>query len=204
VCFGFGNVGWNWRSINRSIIMAVATTPLTYAEFLKLPEAMQRCEVIDGELRYMTPVPTTVHQRISRSLFRLLDSFVVSHGLGEVFYAPLDVLIRQAPLRVRQPDLLFISQPRLGIIDRQHVEGGPDLVVEILSPGNTRVDLEEKLADYAATEVQECWLVSPEGRTVEVLRGAQGGYERTGLYGLGDTLLSTGLAALRLPVDDIW
>jgi Uma2 family endonuclease len=184
--------------------MAVATTPLTYAEFLKLPETRQRCEVIDGELRYMTPAPTTVHQRISRNLFRLLDSFVVSHGLGEVFYSPLDVLIRQAPLRVRQPDLLFISQQRLGIIGRQHIESGPDLIVEILSPGNTRVDLEEKLADYATIEVQECWLVSPEGRTVEVLRRCQDGYARAGLYGLGDMLSSTVLAALRLPVDDIW
>jgi Uma2 family endonuclease len=137
--------------------MVVAATPLTYAEFLKLPETRQRCEVINGELRYMTPAPTTVHQRISRSLFRLLDSFVVSHSLGEVFYSPLDVLIRQAPLRVRQPDLLFISQQRLGIIGRQHIDGGPDLVVDILSSGNTRVDLEEKLADYAAIEVQEGW-----------------------------------------------
>ena len=62
-----------------------------------------------------------------------------------------------------------------------HIEGGPDLVVAILSPANTRADMEEKLSDYWVIQVQECWLVSPEARTVEVLQPAESGFERRGL-----------------------
>src|SRR5262245_22500830 len=110
--------------------MTVDTQKLTYEEFMKLPETKQRYEVIDGELRFMSPAPTTQHQIILRGLFRLLDRFVTDHHLGEVLFAPLDILIRRTPLRTRQPDLLFISQQRQGVIGPQHIEAGPDLVVE--------------------------------------------------------------------------
>jgi Uma2 family endonuclease len=91
--------------------------------------------------------------------------------LGEVLYAPLDILMRRDPLPTRQPDLLFVSQRRQGIIGSQHIEGGPELVVEVLSPANTRSEVQNTLQDYWAMQVQ-CWLVSPEARTVEVLQHA--------------------------------
>ncbi|MCI0529774.1 MAG: Uma2 family endonuclease, partial [Nitrospira sp.] len=84
--------------------MSMETKRLTYEEFLELPEIKGRYEVVDGELIYMTPGPTPKHQFNSRNLFRWLDRFVVSHELGEVLYAPLDVLVQQKPLRTRQPD----------------------------------------------------------------------------------------------------
>jgi Uma2 family endonuclease len=76
-------------------------------------------------------------------------------------------------------------------------------VVEVLSASNTRANVEEKLEDYSTIQVQECWLVSPEGRTVEVLRYAAHGFERTELYGMGDVLLSAVLPELRVNVADI-
>lgn len=184
--------------------MAIDTQKLTYEEFLQLPETKQRYEVIDGELRFMSPGPTTQHQRILRNLFLLLYRFVETHSLGEVLFAPLDILIRRAPLRTRQPDLLFVSQQRQGIIGNQHIESGPDLVVEILSPSHTRASVEEKLDDYWTIQVQECWLVSPEAGTVEVLRHAPHGFERAGLYGRGDEITSAVLPELRVLVADIW
>lgn len=184
--------------------MAIDAKKLTYADFLQLPETTRRFEVVDGELLYMSPSPTPQHQRVSRNLFRLLDGYVVAHALGEVLYAPLDVLVQREPLRTRQPDLLYVRAERQHIIGPQHVESGPDLVVEILSPGNTRVDMEAKLEDYRTLGVHECWLVSPEGRTVEVLRLATSGFARTGLYGVGDALISSVLPDLRINVTDIW
>jgi Uma2 family endonuclease len=77
--------------------------------------------------------------------FMKVDSFVPMHRIGLTFLAPLDVVIRRDPLRTRQPDLMFISNARRYIIGRQVIEGGPDLVVEILSPSNTRRELQEKL-----------------------------------------------------------
>lgn len=79
--------------------MAIDTKKLTYEAFLKLPETKRRYDVIDGELLFMSPSPTPHHQRILRNLFRLVDRFVTGHNLGEVLYAPLDILIRRDPLR---------------------------------------------------------------------------------------------------------
>lgn len=71
-----------------------------------------------------------------------------------------------------------MSQQRQGIIGSQQIEGGPDLVVEVLSPAITRSEIQDKLQDYWAIQVQEGWLVSHEARTVEVLRHAAQGFER--------------------------
>ncbi len=177
-------------------------TRLTYQDYLDSPETKARYEIIDGEL-LMAAGPTRSHQTISGNIYRPLQRFVSEHGLGWVWYAPLDVIVRQEPLRVRQPDLLFVSNENSGILgDRIH--GGPDLVVEILSPSNTRVDIESKLADYAQIGVRECWIVSPQARTVEALGLESGQYSRLFLSGLGDTVESEILSGFHLPVSQIF
>ena len=177
-------------------------TRLTYQDYLDSPETKARYEIIDGEL-LMAAGPTRSHQTISGNIYRPLQRFVSEHGLGWVWYAPLDVIVRQEPLRVRQPDLLFVSNENSVILgDRIH--GGPDLVVEILSPSNTRVDIESKLADYAQISVRECWIVSPQARTVEALGLESGQYSRLFLSGLGDTVESEILSGFHLPVSQIF
>ena len=121
----------------------------------------------------MAPAPTLGHQNILRQLFLMLHQFVSEQQLGEVWFAPVDVIIQKEPLRTRQPDLLFVSNEHASILGDQ-VDGAPDLVAEILSPSNTRSDLEAKLSDYATLGVSECWLVSPEARSVEVLVLSEG------------------------------
>ena len=64
--------------------------------------------------------------------------------------------------------------------------------------------MEAKLQDYWTIGVQECWLVSPEARTVEVLQRAVEHFERSGLYGMGDRIDSSVLADLHLRLEDIW
>jgi Uma2 family endonuclease len=182
--------------------MTLQTRRLTYEEYLKSPEIKQRYEIVDGQL-IMAPSPTLEHQTILRQVFRQLDQFVTEHQLGQVWFAPLDIVIQREPLRTRQPDLLFVSNERAGIL-RDIVEGPPDLVVEILSPANTRIDLEEELADYGGLGVNECWLVSPEARSVEVLRLEGGKWTRISIYGLGDQVLSQVLSGLALPVAEIF
>lgn len=182
--------------------MTTQTRRLTYEEYLELPEIMARYDIIDGEM-IMAPGPTLEHQSISRQLFRFLDPFVTEHQLGEVYYAPLDILVQRSPLRTRQPDLMFISNDRREIMG-QIIEGAPDLVVEILSLGNRRRDIEAKLADYARLGVRECWLISPEARTVEVLTLHDGTWQRADIYGLGDILQSSVLPGLELEVSQIF
>ena len=176
---------------------------LTYQQYLDLPEMKARYSIVDGEL-VMAVAPTTKHQRCILELALKLTPVVREHRLGEIFIAPIDIVIHRDPLRTRQPDLLFISNARRYIIGRQVIEGGPDLVIEILSPSNTRRELEEKLQDYQTIGVREAWIVATQGQTVEVLQLSAGGIERSGLYGLGDTIVSQVLPDLRLAVAEIF
>jgi Uma2 family endonuclease len=183
--------------------MTVDLKHLTYQQYLDLPEMRARYSIIDGELA-MAAAPTPGHQSVVQETFLKLDSFVREHRLGRVFLAPLDVVIRRDPLRTRQPDVMFISNARRYIIGRQVIEGGPDLVIEILSPANTRQELEEKLRDYQAINAREAWIVATQGQTIEVLQLSAERIDRSGLYGLGDLIVSQVLPELRLMVDEIF
>ena len=182
--------------------MTTETRRMTYEEYLEGPEIKGRFDIIDGVL-IMAPSPTRKHQEILGQLYHLLRNFLDENHVGNAFIAPLDVIVERDPLKTRQPDLLFVSNARSEIL-QDIVEGAPDLVVEILSPSNSRADIQEKLDDYAGLGVSECWLVSPEGRTVEVLTAAEGGWERTSLSGVGDTVTSGVLDEFEVAVSDIF
>jgi Uma2 family endonuclease len=131
--------------------------------------------------------------------------------LGVVLMAPVDLLIQREPLRTRQPDILYLSADRTGIRGRAQLRGlpfleiPPDLVVEVLSPSNTRRDIESKLEDYRRIGVKECWLVSPEAETIDVLRlSAQSTTAAVGIFGIDGTLRSEVLGDFTLYVRDIF
>jgi Uma2 family endonuclease len=183
--------------------MTVDLTHLTHQQYLDMPEMKARYSIINGIL-VMDAVPTPEHQLILQELLLKLVPFIREHRLGELFIAPLDIVIRRDPLRTRQPDLMFISYWRCSIIRQQVIEGGPDLVIEILSPSNTCRELEEKLQDYQAIGVREAWIVAPQGRIVEVLQLSPECIERLGLYGLGDSIVSHVLPELHLTVAEVF
>jgi len=182
--------------------MTLQTKRLTYEECLAGPEIKARYDIVDGEL-ILAPAPTLDHQTILRQFFRILDRFVIEHQLGQVWFALLDVVIQREPLRTRQPDLLSVSNEQASILG-QVIEGAPDLVVEVLSPTNARADIAEKLEDYLPLGVRECWLVSPEARSVEVMELEEGQWRRIGIFGLGDQVQSEVLSGLELSVTDVF
>ena len=182
--------------------MTLETKRLTYEDYLKGPEIKQRYDIIDGEM-IMAPSPNLQHQQILGQLHFLVRQFLAEHNIGQVLFAPLDVVVQREPLRIRQPDLLFVSNERANILD-QIVKGAPDLVVEVLSPGNTRGEMESKLADYAGLGVRECWLVSPEAMTVEVLKLDKESWQRASLGGVGDHISSDVLEGLELEVSQLF
>ena len=182
--------------------MTLRTKKLTYQEYLEAPEIKVRYDIVDGEM-IMAPSPSPTHQTILLNLAVPMYHFVMDSGIGRIWIAPLDVVVQQEPLRVRQPDLLFVSNESTAVIG-QVIHGAPDLVVEILSPSNSRGDIESKLADYAGLGVLECWLVSPQAQTVEVLILEQGSWTRLSIRGLGDEVESVVLPGLALPVVDIF
>ena len=182
--------------------MSIDLKHLTYDAYLAMPEMKQRYSILDGEL-VMAASPNPQHQAIVQALLLKLDPLVRQHQIGWVFVAPLDIVIRREPLWTRQPDVMFIGQERRFVIGPQVIEGAPDLVIEVLSPTNTRRELQGKLDDYRTIGVREAWVVSPEARTLEVLQLTPA-MQRLGLYGLGDLLASQVLPDLRLTVDDIF
>ena len=176
-------------------------TKLTYEEYLETPETMVRCEVVDGEV--IKAGPSVYHQTISGNINEPVRAFVRRNRLGRVLYSPVDVIVRRDPLRVRQPDLLFVSNERAGILG-ERIEGGPDLVVEIISPSNTRAEIESRLADYASLNVRECWLVYPQLHAVEVLRLEGGEWHRAYIRGAGENVESAVLPGLELQITEIF
>ncbi len=139
----------------------------SYAEFARLPDDGNRYEVIGGEL-YVTPSPRLEHQEVLGSLLLRLLPFVRQHGLGRMYPGPVDVLFAEGDYLA--PDLVFLTSEHLGFRTQRGIEGAPDLVVEVLSPGTAVRDRNLKRRRYALHDVAEYWIVDVGARRVEVYR----------------------------------
>ena len=137
----------------------------TIEDWRALPEGT-RAELINGTL-VMSPAPRVIHQIVAARFYDVLSAFVKAQNLGIVLPAPLDV--RLTDERAFQPDLVFVSTERFGILGEQEVEGAPDLVAEVLSPSTGYYDATAKRLAYAQAGVRELWLLDPGEQTVDVL-----------------------------------
>ncbi len=186
-----------------------STKKLTFDQWQALPETKQRCEVVDGVL-LMPPGPMGEHPWIADEILLSLRPFVRDNGLGIALSAPYDVLIQREPLRVRQPDVLVVNAELTGItrpsdlVGRPFLERPPLLVVEVLSPSNTRRDITQRLADYRSIGVPECWLADFPTRTIEVLRLTPEAATTIATYTMGQTLQSQILPGFALPIANIF
>jgi Uma2 family endonuclease len=145
---------------------------LDYEDYARLPsDDGKRYEVLDGAL-YVTPAPSPLHQRLSKRLQRRLEDYFEVRGLGEVFNAPIDVVLARHD--IVEPDLVIATQP--GQISSRAIEGAPLLVVEILSPSTRRRDRGIKMRRYAELGVPHYWIVDPDGRAIECWRLEGGEY----------------------------
>ena len=145
---------------------------ITYADYLKIDDN-NRYEIFNGEL-CRVPAPSTNHQSVSRNLEFLIWNFVKQKGLGEVFYAPIDVVFDDD--EVFQPDIVFIKSENLNIIRKDAIQGIPDLIVEIVSPLSTFYDTIEKKDIYRKYGVKEYWIIFPDEKVIEVLSLEKGEY----------------------------
>ncbi|HWI52587.1 MAG TPA: Uma2 family endonuclease [Symbiobacteriaceae bacterium] len=181
--------------------MSLPGPRFTYEDYLLLPED-KRWEVIEGEL-LVTPAPTFRHQRVSLKLTVRLSNHIETNGLGQVVYAPCDVILSSE--NVVQPDVLFVARQRLSIINPSGgVHGAPDLVVEILSPSTASRDQVVKRKLYGNYGVREYWVVDPASSTIEVLLLGASGLETTRVFPTGAVVVSPLLPDLELLVDDVF
>ena len=192
-----------------AVVMSISTKKLTYEEWLGLPETKQRYEIVDGVMR-MPPGPSGEHQWVAQEVFGRGQDFVRDKGIGVFMIAPFDLMIQREPLRVRQPDIMFLNRDRTGIHGIAQLRGvnflevPPDIVVEVLSPSNTRRETEAKLRDYRQTDVYQCWIFSPEAETAEVIE-LRGDEPRTlAVFSVEDTLTSDLLPGFELNLRDVF
>ncbi len=151
------------------------SSKFTYEDFLNFPDDGRRHEIIDGE-HYVTPSPNTSHQTIVGNLHAAIRRYLDSRVIGAVFLAPFDVLFSN--INIVEPDLLYVSRERQGVVTHAHVKGAPDLVVEVLSPGTRKVDEITKRKLYEQFDVQEYWIIDPELESIKIYRRTEGSFAR--------------------------
>ena len=190
--------------------MALATTQrinkqvkLSYRDYVLLPNDGKRHEIIDGE-HFMTPSPVTKHQRISRKLEWIIESFLKKNPVGEIFYAPYDVILSETNIVV--PDLVYISKENSKIITEDNIQGSPDLIVEILSPTNRNYDKVLKKDLYEAFGVKEYWIIDPEEEIVEVYRLSANNHRFSdpGIYKKNQCLKTDLIPALEIDLKEVF
>ena len=160
----------------------------TEAAYFPLSDQGRLVELSEGNIELL-PLPTDFHQLILLRLSLALHLFVSTRRLGQVRFAPLPV--RLWPGKVREPDLMFLSQAPEDRIGRYW--GVPDLAVEILSEGTEHKDREIKRREYALAGVGEYWIIDPEAMTVETLRRDGGDDYSESLLLDRDSILTTPL-----------
>ena len=192
--------------------MRIVTTPtklLTFEAWQRLPETRKRYEIVDGVM-LLPPGPEADHQWIQQEVFVRCREFSRSTGIGVFLHAPLDVVIQRDPLRVRQPDILFLNSERTGIRGRrdlQHVaplEVSPDVVIEFIFPVNHRCEMEARLADYRSIGMYECWIISPQAETAEIIELRGSAPRSVAVFGAEDILRSEALSGFELRLADIF
>jgi Uma2 family endonuclease len=190
-------------STRTGAISGLGRSPLyDLSDYERLPDDGNRYEIIAGDV-YMTPAPTVRHQSVSRDLGLLLVLWAREGTRGVVFHAPVDVEL--GPHDLVQPDLLYVSTARRGIITERRIVGAPDLMVEILSPTSAGRDRETKLKTYDRFGVLEYWLVDPDVDTVTVFaREASGRLAARRVFAGEETLVSELLPGFLAPLGEVF
>jgi len=174
---------------------------LNYRDYCALPEDGRRYEILDGDL-FMSPAPGVNHQRILMRLARILADHVDAAGLGEVFIAPLDILLGEHD--IVQPDIVFVATANQVVVTEKHIRGVPDLLVEITSPSRPELDTRDKRVVYARCGVPCYWIVDPSERRVSELKLAGGGYVAAS-EPAGDTIFRPALfPGLAVDLSRLW
>jgi Uma2 family endonuclease len=185
----------------------------TYADYLTW-NYKERIELIRGKIFRMCPAPTVNHQKIQGNIFGEIYNFLKKKPC-EVFVAPIDVRLKGKPFRKkkrRDDEITTVVQPDIIVVcdaeklkDNRSVDGAPELVVEILSPGNTKTESKYKLDLYEENGVLEYWVVYPEYQQIYVyLLNEKDEYGKPVIYEANEAISSVVLEGFSIPMDEIF
>jgi Uma2 family endonuclease len=178
----------------------------TYADYLKWTFD-DRLELIKGKIFKMTPTPGSAHQRLSLRLSRRVGNYLEGKKC-EIFSAPFDVRISRRSesdkevITVVQPDICVICDPAK--VDDRGCIGAPDIVVEILSPGNNKKELTNKYEVYEETGVLEYWIIHPYEKTFMKYTLLKGVFQASRLLTMGDEVTTPILPGFVLSLDELF
>ena len=146
---------------------------VTAQELWRLGEGDTRRELVNGEVVEMAPVGG-IHGQVAGRIYRKLAEHVERCGGGEVVVGDVGFVLNLPgdPERVRAPDVAFVSSSRLpeGRLPQGFLSGAPDLAVEVLSPTDNPVAVQQKVRDYLDAGSRLVWVVAPQAKTVTVYR----------------------------------
>jgi Uma2 family endonuclease len=151
--------------------MSTTDQLMTADELLRMPDDGFRYELVKGELRKMAPAGHE-HGRVAVRFTWRLAQHVETNNLGVVYAAETGFTLATNPDTVRAPDVAFVSRERLAEVKRASGfwPGAPDLAVEVVSPGDTYAEVEEKAIDWLAAGARMVLTLNPRKRTVTVYR----------------------------------
>ena len=179
----------------------------SYAHYLRW-QFDERVELIKGKVFKMSPAPSPLHQRVSVHLSAALFNFLRGKKC-EVFTAPFDVRFPKESsadkdiYTVLQPDICVICDAEK--IDDRGCIGAPDIVVEILSPGNNKKELLNKYSVYEQFGVKEYWVISPVEKTfLKYTLNENGNYQASRLFTLSEKVYSDVLPGFELNLDEVF
>jgi Uma2 family endonuclease len=179
----------------------------TYADYMEW-KFKERLELFRGKI-FKLAAPNTLHLDVSMKLSYELYGFLQGKTC-KAFAAPYDVRL---PVKNRKKDneITTVVQPDLGVvcdpskIDARGVCGAPDLIIEILSPGNTRKEVRDKYELYEEAGVKEYWVVYPVEQNIAVFLLEQNGkFGAAKFYTNGDRLVSATVPGFEIEIDDIF
>lgn len=186
--------------------MQTLTRPLTYREFREMDFAEHETdefifELINGEI-VARNYPTASHQRVLKRLAILFDNFVEQQHLGEVLFAPFGVVLNEHS--DVQPDLIFVSAAKAGIVQEEGVFGVPDLLVEIISPSSLKTDRNAKYKLYQQMGATEYWIIDIKNRSIEVHTLQADSYDLSAFAIEQGTVTSSVLPGLSIAVEAVF
>ena len=185
----------------------------TYADYLTW-NFKERIELIRGKIVKMSPAPSVAHQKISANIENGFALFLKDRSC-QMLHAPVDVKLKGKPFKKRklkddeittvvQPDIIVVCDPEK-LNDPRCIDGAPELVVEILSPGNTTIEIKYKFDLYQDNAVLEYWVVYPEYFQVHVyLLNEKEKFDRAVIYTGNENINSVVLKGLSIPLNEIF
>ena len=178
----------------------------SYADYLKWTFEEQ-VELIKGKIFKMSPAPKRIHQRISIVIASKLFHFLEGKNC-QVYDAPFDVRLplkskkNEDIITVVQPDICIICDPAK--LDDAGCIGAPDLVIEILSKGNNKKELQNKYEVYEESGVKEYWIIYPEQQSLLIYTLVNNHYQPSRLLTRGDKITTPILPGFVLDLDNVF